>query len=341
VCIGSSEWVVAKQSIYSSSLLLLFASNPSPLISFRKKDDQALFNPYLNPLPGSVNGIESSLHGASVLPYIPPEYLSSPEIKVTDSDAIILASNYCKDSPFKWQDEALVKIGIRPNKWTFLVKGVDTESSKTVPMILSMIDLTLSLSPLLPSLPSSPPATTSPTTSSSFPISLSNSQTLDVYANLVCGISNSYLLSCEEVDFIKDRNILIIIRKFCDRGSLKDLIYGKQNPKDSYLEKYRRDNGRPLRQKIIKTFGRHVLEGLHALQMKGIICDHLKTSNVMVDGSIARISDLELTMLGNGINQELLEILTEYEIRRDCRVSRIDVLLFGVPLPPSPLPSLP
>jgi hypothetical protein len=280
-----------------------------------------------------MNGIES-LHNSSALPYIPPEYLTSPEIKVTDSDAIILASNYCKDSPFKWQDEALVKIGIRPNKWTFLVKGVDTESSKTVPMILSMIDLSAP-----PSSPSTTSSSPSSPTSSAFPISLSNSQTLDVYANLICGISNPYILSCEEIDFIKDRQILIIIRKFCERGSLKDLIYGKQNPKDSYADKYRRDNGRPLRHKIIKTFGRHVLEGLLALQMKGIICDHLKTSNVMIDGSIARVSDLELTMLGSGINQELLEILTEYEIRRDCRVSRIDVLLFGtLSLPPFLLP---
>jgi hypothetical protein len=272
-----------------------------------RKDESEAFNPYLQSTPGSVNGIESSV-GGSTLPYLPPEYLSTGEIKFTDSDAIILASNYCKDSPFKWQDEALVKIGIRSNKWNFLVKGVDTESSKTVPMILSMVNI------------------------QDMPLSLTNPTTMDVYANLVCGLSNGYLLSCEEVDYIKDRSILIVIRKFCDRGSLKDLIFGKQNPKDPYRQKYHRDNGRPLRQKILRTFGRHILEGLNALQMKGIICDHLKTSNILIDGTIARISDLELTMLGNGINSEVLEILTEYEIRRESRVARIDVLLFGLVL---------
>ena len=162
------------------------------------------------------------------------------------------------------------------------------------------------------------------------PISLSNSTTMDVYANLICGIANPYILSCEDVDFIKDRNILIIIRKFCDRGSLKDLIYGKQNPKDEYNVKYRRDNGRPLRSKIIKTFGRQILEGLYVLNSKGIICDNIKTSNILIDGTVARISDLELTLLGYGIATELLELLTEYEIRRDGRVAKLDVLLFGI-----------
>jgi hypothetical protein len=278
-----------------------------------RKDESEPFNPYVQSTR-SINGIESSV-GSSTLPYLPPEYLTTGEInKLTDSDAILLASNYCKDSPFKWQNEALVKIGLRTNKWTFLVKGVDTESSKTVPMILSMINI------------------------SDMPISLTNPTTVEVYANLVCGLSNHYLLSCEEVDYIKDRSILIVIRKFCDRGSLKDLIFGKQNPKDLYRQKYHSDNGRPLRQKILRTFGRHVLEGLSALSMKGIVCDHLKTSNVLIDStSIARISDFELMMLGNGINRELLEILTEYEIRREAsqglgRVSRIDVLLFGLVL---------
>lgn len=273
----------------------------------RATEDTTPINPYTSsPTVGSVNGIESSLNVNSSVPYTPPEYVNPSEIKLNDSEAIILASNYCKDSPFKWQDEALVKIGVRQQKWNFLVKGVDTESSKTVPMILSMIDIR------------------------SMPIPLTNPTTLDVYANLVCGIANPYILSCEDIDYIKDRNILIVIRKFCDRGSLKDLIFGKQNPKDQYNEKYRRDNGRPLRQKIIRTFGRQILEALYALNSKGIICDNLKTSNILIDGSVARISDLELTLLGYGIAPELLELLTEYEIRRDGRVAKLDVLLFGM-----------
>lgn len=225
---------------------------------------------------------------------------------MTDTDAILLASNYCKDSPFQWQDEVLIHIGSRPLKWNFLVKGVDTESSKTVPMVLTIVNV------------------------KDFPIPLTNSTTLDVFANLVCGMASPYILSCEDADYIKDRSLLVVIRKFCDKGSIKDLIYGKQNPKLTYNDKYLREGGgRPLRPKMIRTFGRHVLEALSALNAKGIVCDCLHSGNVLIDGSVARIVELELTMLGGSIDQELLELLMKLDLHRDGKACELDVMLFG------------
>lgn len=163
-----------------------------------------------------------------------------------------------------------------------------------------------------------------------FPISLSNQSTVDVYANLLCAITHPYIFPCEDVDYIKDKCILVTIRKFNEKGSLKDLIYGKQNPKHKYSDKYRQDYSRPLRPKVIRAFGRHILEGLSALNAKGIICDNLKSSNVLIDNGVARISELETTLLGNGLADDIFEVIIEYEIRNEGKICSIDVLLFGI-----------
>ena len=252
----------------------------------------------------STKGIETS-KAPPIVPYIPPDYQGTPEGVISDTDAILLASNYCKDSPFQWNNEVLVHIGCRVLKWHFLVKGVDTESSKTVPMVLSLTQV------------------------KDFPIPLTNSTTLDVFANLVCGMANPYILSCEDADYIKDRSILVVIRKFCEKGSIKDLIYGKQNPKHTYREKYKPEAGRPLKPKAIRTFGRHVLEALSVLNAKGIICDCLHSGNVMLDGGIARIVEMELTMLGGALDPDLRELLLRLDLLREGNACEVDVMLFG------------
>eukprot|EP00602_Paraphysomonas_sp_CaronLab_P003091 CAMPEP_0185032956 /NCGR_PEP_ID=MMETSP1103-20130426/21518_1 /TAXON_ID=36769 /ORGANISM="Paraphysomonas bandaiensis, Strain Caron Lab Isolate" /LENGTH=442 /DNA_ID=CAMNT_0027569057 /DNA_START=288 /DNA_END=1616 /DNA_ORIENTATION=- len=170
-----------------------------------------------------------------------------------------------------------------------------------------------------------------------FPLSLSNSTTMDVFANLICGMANPYILSCEDADYIKDRHILIVIRKFCEKGSLKDVIHGKQSPKTPYADKYRKENGRPLKQKAVRSIGRQILEALSALNAKGIICDCLKTSNVMIDsGGLARISELELTLLGSGMPLDVCEMLMSLEVQQMNQEGgsccEVDVLLFGLVL---------
>jgi hypothetical protein len=256
----------------------------------------------------------------STKPYVPPSFSAPPgpsssgrgssarDIIISDSEAIILASNYCKSSPFQWQDEALVRIGNKIQKWHFLVRGKDTESSKLTSMVLTLTSIKDS------------------------PISLSNSATNETFGNLLCAITHPYLFPCEDVEFIRDKQILITVRKFAEKGSLKDLIYGKQNPKEKSSVKYRHENCRPLRPKVIRTFGRHILEALSALNAKGIICDSLKSSNILLDNGIARISELETTLLGYGLAEEVCDMIVEYELGAlsdNGKICAVDVILFG------------
>lgn len=236
--------------------------------------------------------------------YIPPSASSAPkDTGVTDTEAILAAANYCKSSTFQWEEQALLRIGSRKKKWHFIVRGVDSDSNKECPMLLSL------------------------TSAKNFPLSLNNTATADVFANLVCRISHPFIQPCEDAEYIRDRNILVIVRKFVQKGSLKDVIYGK-NPKGAYKDKYN-GKGRPMDDSIIQLFGRQILEGLHALSNKGIVCDCLSTSNIIIDGQIARISDLELTLLGNGIQNDIADMLLKHQVMKDGPSCDIDVLLFG------------
>jgi serine/threonine protein kinase len=260
----------------------------------------------------------------STKPYVPPTYSGKASTVtgtgnvsiITDSDAILIAANYCKDSPFQWQNEALVNIGSTPQKWHFLVRGKDTESSRMSFMVLTLSSL------------------------KDPPISLSNSTTSEVFGNLLCALSHPYLFPTEDVSYLRDKQLLVTVQRYVEKGSLRDLIYGKQNPKERALVKYRRENCRPLRPKVIRTFGRHILEALSALNAKGIVCDSLKASNVLLDNGIARISGLENTFLGCGLTEELGDMIVAYEMEVEGRVCALDVILFGLCLlPPLPLSS--
>lgn len=165
-----------------------------------------------------------------------------------------------------------------------------------------------------------------------FVVSLSNTAMADVFANLICRISHPYIQPCEDAEYIKDKQMLVVVRKLTSKGSLKDLIYAK-SPKLLHKEKYS-TRGRPLDDALIKQFGRQILEALHSLNSKGIICDCLTSANVVIDGSSARISDLELTLLGSGgasldSSPPLCDMLAKFDVMREGRVCEIDVLLFG------------
>jgi hypothetical protein len=95
-----------------------------------------------------------------------------------------------------------------------------------------------------------------------------------------------------------------------------------------YKDKYNQ-KGRPLDDNLIKTFGKQILEALVALNNKGIVCDCLTSANVVIDGSDARLSDLELTLLGNGMQEDIADMLAKYNVLREGKVCEIDVLLFG------------
>jgi hypothetical protein len=225
---------------------------------------------------------------------------------VTETDAIILAANYCKDrSPFTWGDEALPRIGGRERKWHYLVQGEDRDAPassskkggrkkpKLVPMVMVLTYLAGGAG-------------------GAFPLSLGSSAALEAFSSLACrGLEHPYLLPLQDVHYMGERQTLVATRLWTDAGSLRDVIYGKQRPKAAFSHKYARSNGRPLPLAQVQTFGRHILEGLKALNAKGITADCLTCGNVLVHRKVARLSELEHSLLGGGGEDPRMEVLMQ------------------------------
>jgi hypothetical protein len=280
-------------------------------------------NPITSTLLGAAqNSSSSSSSGASLYSATASTGISLPQAPtalLTETDAIILAANYCKDkSPFTWCDEALPCIGSRQHKWHYYVKGEDSEEQrgkkrKQVSMVMVLTHLLRGHE-------------------QAFPIPLSSGAILEVFASLCCGIDNPYVFPCEDVDYIRDRHTLVVTRKWTDSGSLRDLVY-RQSPKTPFVQKNKRANGKPLPLAQVQAFGRHVLEALNVLNAKGIVVDCLTSANVLVEHRVARLADLENTLLGAGAKPVVVEMLMQVSARAiedGATPCAFDVQLFGM-----------
>lgn len=236
--------------------------------------------------------------------YIPP-VVPNPEAHVGPSEAILFAANYCRDSPFQWHDEPLLHIGTRSHKWHFMVDGTDSESNKRCKFIMSLTCLR------------------------DLVIPLSHATMIDIFNTLLCSsLCHPLIYPCEDIDYIKEKQLLVVVRKFSEKGSLRDVIHNKQNPRHASRDKYA-SSGKPLSEHRLKLYGRHILEALMALHLKGIMCDTLSTGNIIIDNGVARISELELTLLGHGMQPEIVEFVQAFDAMHRDLVYDLQVLLFG------------
>ncbi|EDO48255.1 predicted protein [Nematostella vectensis] len=90
----------------------------------------------------------------------------------------------------------------------------------------------------------------------------------------------------------------IIVRNFIPNGTLRDIIC-KAKPKTAQLKKYGSPKSRvvmPINQ--IQIFGKQILEALKFLHDKGFPYGHLHTGNIVLEGNVCRILDLENSLLG-------------------------------------------
>ncbi|CAG0897351.1 unnamed protein product [Darwinula stevensoni] len=90
----------------------------------------------------------------------------------------------------------------------------------------------------------------------------------------------------------------LVVRPWCEGGTLRDRICGV-HPKMHFLKKYAKaKESHPLPEADIRTLGRQILEALQFLRQRGIPYGHLHSGNVMIEGEVARLSDVENGPLG-------------------------------------------
>uniref|UniRef100_M4B608 Protein kinase domain-containing protein n=1 Tax=Hyaloperonospora arabidopsidis (strain Emoy2) TaxID=559515 RepID=M4B608_HYAAE len=124
--------------------------------------------------------------------------------------------------------------------------------------------------------------------------------------------------------YVKERKALLLLQPFVARGSLKDLIYQVDDPAKPFGVKYRLEQAHALPFQDIAKFARQLLEALAGLRQKGVLCDHLRSSNVMIDRGNARIAEIFTPLLAIDRDKDSRALTVGLEQHVD-----IDLLLFG------------
>ena len=112
----------------------------------------------------------------------------------------------------------------------------------------------------------------------------------------LAGIQHPYI---QNIEYVATNDCgALIIRKFNQKGSVKDLLCGSM-PKNPFLGKYGNPKGRsPLPVKDVAIYGRQILEALKFLHSKGMPFGHVHAGNVVIIDGRAKLLDIENFVLG-------------------------------------------
>lgn len=166
--------------------------------------------------------------------------------------------------------EALPDIGWRIRKHYFLTKNSST-TQKNDRQILAWVDYGPDLV-------------------------LSNDKDLPAAMKLLTNILHPYI--CPIRIATAHEKGAAVVRDFRPEGTLKDFIC-KAKPKLNQLKKYCYPKT-PIAMNLedIRRCGRQILEALKTLQDKGFPYGHLHTGNILMEGNVCRLLDIENSLLG-------------------------------------------
>ncbi|KAF1773448.1 Thioredoxin-like fold [Phytophthora cactorum] len=137
-------------------------------------------------------------------------------------------------------------------------------------------------------------------------------------------LQHPYILPVMDIYYSKEKKALLVVQPFLSNGSIKDRIYQVDSPAKPYDVKYRLENAHPLPFEEIAKFSRQILEALAGLRSKGLVCDHLRSTNVVIDGGNAKVAEIFTPLLAIDRYKDSRELTVGLEQHMD-----IDLLLFG------------
>ncbi|KAG7382334.1 hypothetical protein PHYPSEUDO_005012 [Phytophthora pseudosyringae] len=215
--------------------------------------------------------------------------------------AVLLAAKYCRQYPlFQWREEALPSMGRRAEKYCFRVDLLNLQQESCGEMLLALLPTQLSL------------------------LDFQKENTLYKLKALLVTLKHPYILPVMDIYYSKEKKALLVVQPFVPSGSIKDRIYQVDNPAKPYDVKYRLENAHPLPFEEIAKFSRQILEALAGLRSKGLVCDHLRSTNVLIDNGTAKLAEIFTPLLAIDRYKDSRELTVGVEQHRD-----IDLLLFG------------
>ncbi|KAI9981608.1 hypothetical protein PInf_009364 [Phytophthora infestans] len=215
--------------------------------------------------------------------------------------AVLLAAKYCRQYPlFHWREEALPSMGRRAEKYCFRVDMLNLQQENCGEMLLSLLPAQLSL------------------------LDFQKENTLYKLKALLVTLKHPYILPVMDIYYSKEKKALLVVQPFASSGSIKDRIYQVDNPAKPYDVKYRLENAHPLPFEDIAKFSRQILEALAGLRSKGLVCDHIRSTNVVIDNGNAKLAEIFTPLLAIDRYKDSRELTVSLEQHMD-----IDLLLFG------------
>ncbi|KAE9018307.1 hypothetical protein PR003_g13209 [Phytophthora rubi] len=215
--------------------------------------------------------------------------------------AVLLAAKYCRQYPlFRWREEALPSLGRRAEKYCFRVDMLNLQQESCGEMLLALMPAQLSL------------------------LDFQKENTLYKLKALLVTLKHPYILPVLDIFYSKEKKALLVVQPFVATGSIKDRIYQVDNPAKPYDVKYRLENAHPLPFEEIAKLSRQILEALDGLRAKGLVCDHLRSTNVVIDDGNARLAEIYTPLLAIDRYKDSRELTVSLEQHMD-----IDLLLFG------------
>jgi len=225
--------------------------------------------------------------------------LSAEEQKAIQ-DATQLAGMYLRSSSHVLSKHPYLPIGKRPNeKQYFLVNHPQTKEDRLMVMVVR---------------------------SEESPLALHVEANKALFTGFLEGLKHPYVLPMLEVDYLSERNMAVLFKPFSNKaGSLRDSIVKCKNPKDPFDQKYQKA-GNQISIRLIRLYGRQILEGLYFLRRRHVPFPHLHSGNIILDKDkkVCRISELESAMLGLQPRYDVL-------LRESPAAGQVDaeVLCFG------------
>lgn len=180
-----------------------------------------------------------------------------PDEEKVQQDAVLAARFYLRGKTYNFV-EPLEHIGRRKQKHFFLVKSADGQQ-----MVMSMTQC---------------------------------EDAVERFSaiQLVTGVRSHFVEPAVDADYVEDKKMFVCFRPVHAKGSLRDIIH-ESKWKAPYERKYGR-RGEALSEVRCATWGRHILEGMAYLRVKGWPAGNVHCGNIMVENNVCRITDFELKL---------------------------------------------
>ncbi len=146
----------------------------------------------------------------------------------------------------------------------------------------------------------------------------------NIFADVLVGLRSHFALSVIDAEYVEEKKMAVTFRRPMAKGSLRDLLCDAKWIHPYALKYGRRKVGAPFTEVRIATWGRHILEGINYLRLKGLPAGHIHAGNVVVENNVAKITDFENKLMPS-LKPALLSLI-QHEA---CAGLDPDVACFG------------